>query len=123
MSINLKVEGVIEHNIFTERNIMDWDEYKNNIINNFNNINFYENIENYITSGKSLHVSRPKMRELLHSSIVFNKKIFKEVGYEDYKPREQYNFTFYDICDFIEKCVKILVKKQQASSKFEHYIY
>lgn len=117
MSFNLKVEGIIQHNIFTERNIMDWDEYKINIINNFNNINFTEKIENYVPPpGRTLHFSRPKMRELLHSSIVFNKKIFKEVGYEDYKPREQYNFTFYDICDFIEKCVKILVKKQQLKT-------
>ena len=114
MSFNLKVEGIIQHNIFTEINIMDWDEYKNNLINNFNNINFTENIENYAPPfGRSLYLSRPKMRELLHSSIVFNKKIFKEVGYEEYQPREQFNITFYDICDFIEECVKILVKKQQ----------
>lgn len=114
MSFNLKVEGIIQHNIFTERNIMDWDEYKNNLINNFNNINFTENIENYAPPfGRSLYLSRPKMRVLLHSSIVFNKKIFKEVGYEEYQPREQFNITFYDICDFIEECVKILVKKQQ----------
>ena len=117
MSFNLNIEGIIQYNIFTERNIMDWDEYKINIINNFNNINFTEKIENYVPPpGRTLHVSRPKMRELLHSSIVFNKKIFKEVGYEDYKPREQYNFTFYDICDFIEKCVKILVKKQRLET-------
>ena len=32
MSFNLKIEGIISHNIFTERNIMDWNEYKNNII-------------------------------------------------------------------------------------------
>ena len=117
MSFNLNIEGIIQYNIFTERNIMDWDEYKINIINNFNNINFTEKIENYVPPpGRTLHFLRPKMRELLHSSIVFNKKIFKEVGYEDYKPREQYNFTFYDICDFIEKCVKILVKKQQLKT-------
>ena len=33
MSFNLKIEGIIQHNIFTERNIIDWDEYKNNIYN------------------------------------------------------------------------------------------
>ena len=38
MSFNLKIEGIISHNIFTKRNIMNWNEYKNNIINNFNNI-------------------------------------------------------------------------------------
>jgi len=125
MSIKLKIEGIIQHNIFTERNIMDWNEYKNNILNNLNNINFYEKIENYVSLGRSSHalyVSRPKMREIIHSNIVFNKKIFKEVGYEEYQPREQFNITFYDICDFIEECVKILVKKQQESSRFEHYI-
>ena len=40
MSFNLKMEGIIQHNIFTERNIMDWDEYKNNITKlNYNNGN------------------------------------------------------------------------------------
>jgi hypothetical protein len=117
MTFNLKIEVIIQHNIFTERNIIDWNEYKNNIINNFNNIDFNEKIENYEPpTGRLLHVSRPKMREILHNSIVFNKKIFKEVGYEEYRPREQYNFTFYDICDFIEECVKILVKKQQLKT-------
>jgi len=123
MSINLKVEGIIQHNIFTERNIIDWHEYKNNIINNFNNINFYENIENYVPlCGRSLHVSRPRMRKLLHSSIVLNNKIFEELGYDVYKSREQYDVTHKDICDLIEECVKILVKKQQSLSKFENYL-
>lgn len=40
MSFKLKMEGIIQHNIFTERNIINWNEYKNNIIKNFNNINF-----------------------------------------------------------------------------------
>ena len=77
MSFNLTVEGIIEHNIFTERNIIDWDEYKINILNNLNNINFNENIENYVSSGESLRVSRPKMRKILYSSIVLNNKIFE----------------------------------------------
>ena len=47
---------------------------KINILNNLNNINFNENIENYVSSGKSLHVLRPKMRKILYSSIVINQK-------------------------------------------------
>jgi len=77
MLFNLTVEGIICHNIFTERNIIDWYEYKINILNNLNNINFNENIENYVSSGKSLHVLRPKMRKILYSSIVLNNKIFE----------------------------------------------
>ena len=34
MLFNLKIEGIITHNIFIERNIVDWDEYKENILNN-----------------------------------------------------------------------------------------
>ena len=32
MSFNLKVEGIIGSVIFTERNIIDWNEYKINIL-------------------------------------------------------------------------------------------
>jgi hypothetical protein len=93
---------------------MDWNEYKNNIINNFNKINFTEKIENYISPcGRSLHSSRPKMRSLMYNSIVLNNKIFEEVGYDSYKPKEQFNITHKNIYDFIEECIKILVKKQQ----------
>ena len=109
----LKIEGIIEHNIFIERNIMDWNEYKNNILKNLNNINFNIEIENYISSGKTLHVSRPRMRNILYNSIVLNNKIFIEVGYNSYSAKEQYNIKQRNIYDFIEECIKILVKKQQ----------
>jgi len=113
MSFNLKIERIIQHNIFTERNIIDWDEYKNNILNNFNNIIFTEQIENYIPCDKSLYITRPIMRKILYDSIVLNTKIFMEVGYNSYQPKEQYDIKHGNIYDFIEKCVKILVKKQQ----------
>jgi len=50
---------------------------------------------------------KPKMIELLHSSI------FEDIRYDVYVSREQYDVTHEDICNFIEECVKILVKKQQ----------
>jgi len=113
-SFNPKIEGIISHNIFTERNIMDWNEYKNSIMNNFDNINFTEKIENYVPPpGRSLYTTRPRMRIILYDSIVLNKKIFKEVRYNSYQPKEQFNITDSDIFDFIEECIKILVKKQQ----------
>ena len=39
------MQGIIEHNIFIERNIIDWNEYKSNIIKNLSNINFKEKIK------------------------------------------------------------------------------
>ena len=113
MSFNLKIEGIIQHNISTETNIIDWDEYKNNILNNFNNINFTEQIENYIPCDRSLYTTRPRMRIILYNSIVLNTKIFMEVGYNSYQPKEQYDIKHKNIYNFIEECVKILVKKQQ----------
>ena len=114
MSINLKIEGIIFHNIFIERNIIDWNDYKNNILNNLNNINFNEQIENYILPcGKSLYVTRAKMRILLYNSIVLNEKIFIEVGYGSYQPKEEYNIKQKDIYNFIEECIIILVIKQK----------
>ena len=115
MSTNLKIEGIITHNIFTERNIITWDEYKNNILNNFNSINFNEQIENYTACNKSLYVTRPRMRTILYNSIVLNSKIFMEIGYNSYKPREGYIITHKNIYDFIEECVVILVEKQKSS--------
>lgn len=114
MSINLRVEGIINHYIFTERNSIIWNEYKNNIINNFNNINFNEKIDNYIPCDRILYVTRPRMRVLLYNSIVLNNNIFMEVGYGSYKSREENNIKQRDIYDFIEECIKILVKKQKC---------
>ena len=111
MLFNLKIEGIITHNIFIERNIVDWDEYKENILNNLNAINFNLKIKDYISSGKLLYVSRIKLRQLLYNSIVLNNNIFMEVGYNKFEFKNEY--TIYDIYDFIEICVKILVKKQQ----------
>ena len=93
MSFNLKVEGIIGSVIFTERNIIDWNEYKINILNNLNNINFNEKIENYISSGKSLHVTKIRMRKILYNSIVLNNNIFIEVGYNSYSIKEQYELN------------------------------
>ena len=113
-SFNLKIEGIIYHNIFIARDNTDWDNYKINILNNFeNNINFSNQIENYVESGKKLYVTMPRMRKLLYNCIILNKNIFKEVGYDFYQPREQFNITDSNIFDFIEECIKILVKKQQ----------
>ena len=111
MSINLKIEGIICHNIFIETNIINWDQYKNNILINFHNINFYEQIEDYIPN--TLYVSRQRMRKILYDSIVLNNKIFIEVGYNSYQPKEQYNIKQRDIYNFIEECIEILVKKQK----------
>ena len=119
MSFNLKVEGIIGSVIFTERNIIDWNEYKTNILNNLNNINFNEKIENYISSGKtkaeckSLYVTKKRMRKILYDSIVLNNNIFIEVGYNSYSVKEQYDIKQKDVYNFIEDCIKILVRKQQ----------
>ncbi len=113
-SFNLKIEGIIHHNIFIARDNTDWDNYKINILNNFeNNINFSNQIENYVESGKKLYVTMPRMRKLLYNCIVLNKNIFIEIGYDVYQSKEQYDVKHKDICDFIEECIKILVKKQQ----------
>lgn len=48
MSLKLTIQGIIEHNIFIERNIIDWYEYKSNIIKNLLNINFKDKINYYI---------------------------------------------------------------------------
>jgi hypothetical protein len=48
MSINLKIEGIISHLIFITRHNIAWEDYKNDIINNLNQLDLYNKIENYI---------------------------------------------------------------------------
>lgn len=114
MSLKLTMQSIIEHNIYIERNIIDWNEYKSNIIKNLSNINFKEKINDYIKpEGRKLYLSKPKLRTILHNIVVINSKIFIEKGYDNYEPRNNYNITFIDICNFIEECVIILVNKQK----------
>ena len=112
--MNLKIEGIISHSIYTTRHNIEWDDYKYNIIDNLNNIDFYEKIENYEPCGRSLYTTRPRMRIILYKSIVLNNNIFSEAEYDIYKPKENYNIKEQDIYYFIEECIKILVKKQQC---------
>ena len=79
MSLKLIMQGILEHNIFIERNIIDWNEYKSNIIKNLSNINFKEKINYYIKpEGNKLYLSKPKLRAILHNCVVLNTKIFIE---------------------------------------------
>ncbi len=112
--MNSEIEGILFHEIFTEKDNIVWDTYKNNIISNIRNIEFYSKIENYIPCEKRLYVTRPRMRELLYHAIVSNKNIFVEVGYNNYRCKEAYGITHDEIYEFIEECVKIIIKKQQG---------
>ena len=107
------IEGIILHEIFKEGNICEWKEYKENIISNFNNINYMESIPNYIPCQRKLYLTRPKIRMILYSILQKNKNIFNEVGYEKYESKKE-KIRFKDISIFVEECVKILVKKQQG---------
>jgi hypothetical protein len=112
--MNLKIECIIEHAIFLERNNTDYNEYKTKIMNNIININLNQKIVNYIPCDRSLHLSRPRMRTLLYKSIVLNNNLFEEVGHNTYEPKEQDKINNQDIYVLIEELIKILVKKQQG---------
>lgn len=112
-----KIEDIIFNNIYEERNVTDWKLYKDNVIRNFSNINLIESIENYIPCQRKLHITRPKMREILHCRLTqLNHNIFQEVNYDTYSPRKEYDISFRDICDFVEECVVILARKQQGKN-------
>ena len=110
--MNYKIETILFNAVYREINNIDWDTYKINITNNFNNINFSNDIENYIPCGRKLYVTRPRMRVKLYDFIVLNKNIFIEMGYSKYYTRD-IETKREDIYSFIEDCIKILVKKQQ----------
>ena len=111
---SMKIDGIIFNCIYNAKNIsLDWYEYKNNIIQNLNNINFIDSIEDYIPCKRILYITRPKMRVLLYRLITNNNKLFKEVGYDKYVFKdEEINFSI--VYTFIEGCIKILTKKQQC---------
>ena len=111
--MNIKIEGIIQHMIFSKRRTPDWDTYKNDILNSLMTMNLNESIENYVPSGRALYVSRPRMRKILYDSIVLNNTIFVQVGYDDYQAKETYDIGHKEIYDFIEQCVNILVRKQR----------
>jgi len=46
---------------------------------NINQINFNNDIENYIPCGRSLYVTRPLMRKVLYKSIVKNNNLLKKL--------------------------------------------
>lgn len=112
--MNIKIEGIIQHIIFTKRKNPDWLSYKNEILNSFLGMNLNERIKNYVPSGRALYVSRPRIRKILYDSIVLNNTIFVQIGYDDYRPKENYDICFKEIYDFIEQCVMILVEKQKS---------
>jgi hypothetical protein len=118
-----KVRGIIENNISAERSIKDWNEYKNNILNNLSKINFNTEIENYITFGKTLHVTKKEMKELLYNYIVLNRNIFEETNtYKVYRFKEEIDIKQRDLNEFIDVCINILVKKQQLILKRDYKI-
>jgi len=58
MSFNQQIEGIITHLVMTQKNIDIWEEYKTNIILNFNLINFTKIIENYKPCGMFILVKK-----------------------------------------------------------------
>lgn len=100
MSIVKRIEEMIAHLIFTERNIDNWEEYEMNIIRNFNSINY-----------KSC-ISKDRMAEILYKNIILNDNLFIELYKDGRYPRKECDFTGNDIWGLVEKCVHILVKKQ-----------
>jgi hypothetical protein len=113
MSIVKRIEEIIAHLIFTERNIDNWVEYETNIIRNFNSINFQNVIENYKPLPfRKLYISIFDMSGILHDNIVLNDKLFVEFFKNGYYPRQEKDFTGKEIWELVEQCVQILVKKQ-----------
>ena len=73
--MNFKIEGIIYNSIFTERNETNRNNYVTNIAKNLDGLDFNNKIENYIPCGRSLYVTRPRMRVLLYNSIILNDNI------------------------------------------------
>ncbi len=116
MSIKDEIENIIYKAIYITKDNILWENYKINIISNLNQINFNYEIENYQPCYRRLYITRPRMREILYHYICLNKNLFFEVNYGSYRPKEESNIMYGEIYDFIEECIKILVKKQQSNN-------
>lgn len=113
-----KVREIIAENICKEHGVKDWNEYKNNILNNLNKIDFNTEIENYIVYGKKLYVTKKQLKDLLYKMLPSNRNIFEcTTTYGVYGFREEIEVKQRNLGEFLDDCVKILVKKQLSKKK------
>ena len=83
-------------------------------ITNISNIQL-DSIPDFIPCGKKLHLTRPKMRELMRNNLKRQlPQFFKEKGYENYMEINGCCIDKFE--ETIEEAVNILVKKQQFIS-------
>jgi hypothetical protein len=113
MTINQQIEEIVSHIINSQKNIDDWEEYEENIIRNFELVNFQKIIENYKPCEfQTIYISNYNMSGILYKNIVLNDNLFIELFKNSRYPKKECNFTGNDVWNLIEKCVNILVKKQ-----------
>jgi hypothetical protein len=117
MSINQKLEKVISHIIYSQKNIDIWEEYEENLIRNFELVNFKKIIKNYKPcTFRNLYISVYDLSGILQKNIILNDNLFVE-KYENSVfrcPKKECDFTENDFWELITKCSQILVKKQQC---------
>jgi len=113
MSINQQINEIIVHLILSQKNIDIWEEYEENIIRNFEFIDFRKSILDYKPCVfRDLYVKNYELAGILHKNIRFNDNLFRELFGGERYPRREQNFNNNDVWNFIERCVHILVKKQ-----------
>jgi hypothetical protein len=111
-----RIKEIVAHLIMTQQNIDNWQEYRSNIILNFNLIDFRKVIENYKPCAFSkLYISKDRMAKILYENIQQNDNLFVELFKGGRYPRQECDFTGNDTWALIEECVHILVQKQTCA--------
>ncbi len=113
MSINQQIKEIIANLVLSQKNINVWEEYEENIIRNFEFIDFRKIILDYKPRVlRDLYVKNYELAEILHKNFVLNDNLFIELFGGGRYPRKEHDFTNNDVWDLVKKCVHILVEKQ-----------
>lgn len=113
MSINQQIKDIISHLILSQKNIDVWEEYEENIVRNFEFIDFRKVILDYKPCFfRDLYVKNYELADILYKNIVLNNNLFTELFGNCRYPRKERDFNNNDVWNFVEKCAKILVNKQ-----------
>ena len=110
--MHLKIILIIQ-NCISSVKTTDFTIAKQEIIENFNNINFNNSIVDYKPCDRKLYLTRPKIRELIRNTTHLLNQFFTEQGYNYYVPKQDSGVTLSDVEEIVEIGTKIIAKKQQ----------
>jgi hypothetical protein len=100
----------------------DWDEVREEIINNLYNIKkFYKIIENYVPCKKKLYISKEQLQKQIQKYLYSLDKFFIKMSDESVIPRKDVGEE--EIKEIITLGTKIIIYKQQEKYQYLNFTF